>query len=154
MKEGINMREWFIKTFFKSKAVRIYIAYPDKRLQEFWAIPKGDQVNIKGVGVFTISLEEGNLSSKNVPTYIFNTLSTSPLNLQTGEKSVYTPEQFQVAIDSKIEREIFLATKTGALSQDTIYILLALMVGFGGLGYYLSDKINTIIEALATLGIS
>ena len=148
------MKQWFIRTFLKSKAVRIYIAHPDKRLQEFWAIPHGDQVNIKGVGVFTISLEEGNLSSKNVPTYIFNTLSTSPLNLQTGEKSVYTPEQFQVAIDSKIEREIFLATKTGVLSQDTIYILLALMVGFGGLGYYLSDKINTIIEALASLGIS
>jgi len=148
------MREWFIKTFMKRHAVRIYIAMPDKRLKEYWCIPKGDQVSIKGVGTFVLTIDEVSLSSKNVPTFIFNTTNPEPLDLQTGGKSVYSPEQFQVAIDSNIAKEIFLATKSGSISQDTMIILGVMVLGFAGLGYFITDQLKAITEILQALGIS
>ena len=148
------MRQWFIKTFMKRQAVRIYIATPDKRLKEYWGLPKGDQVSIKGVGTFILTTDEASLSSKNVPTFIFNTVNPEPLDLQKGKKSVYTPEQFQVAIDSNIAKEIFLATKSGSISQDTMIILGVMVLGFAGLGYYITDQLNAINEILQALGIS
>lgn len=148
------MKEWIIKTFMKRHAVRIYIATPDKRLKEYWCLPKGDQVSIKGVGTYILTIDEANLSSKNVPTYIFNTVNPEPLDLQKGKKSVYTPEQFQVAIDSNIAKEIFLATKSGTISQDTMIILGVMVLGFAGLGYFLTDQLNALNDILQALGIS
>jgi hypothetical protein len=147
------MRQWIIKTFQKRKAVRIYLVMPDKRLKEYWVIPQGNFVKIKGVGDFVINLEGAHLSSKNVPTFIYRADKLEPFDLQGGKESLMTSKEIQTALDANIASEIFNASKGSAISQDVVIICLVVIVAVAGAWYMLDTKLTAIMEALQVLGV-
>lgn len=144
---------WYIKTFRKRSAVKILLAFPDKRLKEYWRIPKGNQVKVKNVGIFNITLDEAVFTGKNIPTFIYNDINASPHNLYGKQPDAMTPEDFLTAIDAQVASEIFASTRGGAISTESMIILGAILISAAGVYYMLGEKIEVIRLMLESLGI-
>lgn len=145
------MRQWIIKRFRKKKAVRLYIINENRRVHHYWTIPIDGNVTIGGTS-FKLTKDDY-LLKDNIPTYFFNYKSAGPLNLYENSKVILTPEDFNLAIDTHVARDIFMATMKSKISPDTLIILGAMAVGFLAVGYFLNDKLDAINRTLEALGI-
>lgn len=97
------MSNFIVKTFYRSKAVKAIITYPDKRVKTFWVVPKGHTITI-GNNTFNINKEDFYLH-KGIPTYFYNTNNTEPVNVITEAQSKITPDDYNVAISSAVARD-------------------------------------------------
>jgi len=123
------MKQWFIKHFRKTKAIKVILFTEDKRMQTYWVIPKGDQVTAAG-RTFLLNDQDFTLSN-NVPTYLFNFKTTSPMNPLTMKAETMSPARLKTALDAKVAEEIF-ASVDQKMNIKTLVILFGIinLVGF------------------------
>lgn len=145
------MRQWIIKRFRKKKAVRIYIINEDRRVHHYWAIPIDGNVTIQDMS-FKLTKDDY-LLKDNIPTYFFNYKNATPLNLYSNKEVILTAQDFNLAIDTHVARDVFMATMKSKLSGDTLLILGGMVIGFLAVGYFLNDKLDAINNTLEALGI-
>lgn len=142
--------QWIIKNFMRKSAVRVIIVTEDKRLKEFWAIPEDGIISAGGYS-FRLSEDEF-LLKNNVPTYVFNYNNAEPLNLLTEKKSYLTPKELNTGIKNKLIAEL-IASLDKTFGTDFMITLVALALGFIGLGYFINEKLVAIQTALESLGV-
>jgi hypothetical protein len=144
------MNEWAIKTFYKSRAIRATIIYPDKRIRLHWALPVGDTVQI-GKMAYKINNEDV-LIQKGIPSYIFRSDRPEPINPFALAKSVMTAEDFNVAISAKVASEI-LAVTSGKMDPGLLAIAGGILATLAiiGVGYWLSTILESMTERIAEL---
>jgi len=150
------MLTWFNRTFRKSKAIRIYLVTLEGRLLEYWRVPKGGEVDLGEYGIFILEDRDSMyLSSKNVPTFICTENNAEPQNvlLDMNKRTYYSPKRYKVAINENVSEALINATLNEPIKKDTIVLAGVMLMGFLGLGYYLSGNQQAIIEALNSLGI-
>jgi hypothetical protein len=144
------MKQWFIKHFRKTKAIKVILFTEDKRMQTYWVIPKGDQVSVAG-RTFLLNDHDFTLSN-NVPTYLFNFKTTSPMNPLTMKAETMSPARLKTALDAKVAEEIF-ASVDQKMNIKTLVILFGIinLVGFALIGYFGLEHIGTLQEQIAQL---
>lgn len=145
------MRQWIIKRFRKKRAVRIYVITEDRRVHHYWTIPVDGNVKIKGLS-FKLTKDDY-LLKDNIPTYFFNDKDAEPLNLYSDKKILLSPQDFNLAIDTHVARDVFSATMKKKISPDTLIILGGMFIGLLAVGYFLNDKLDAINKTLEALGI-
>lgn len=145
------MRQWIIKRFRKKKAVRLYVIDENRRVHHYWTIPSDGNVTIGNLS-FKLTKDDY-LLKDNIPTYFFNHKDAEPLNLFTDKKILLSPQDFNLAIDTHVARDVFMATMKNKISPDTLIILGGMFLGLLAVGYFLNDKLDAINQTLEALGI-
>ena len=146
------MKQWFISKFKKKKAVRIFLLNKDKRLTQYWVLPKGLGEITIGKYTFKITPHDFVLLN-NVPTYFYNVENAAPVSFEHGKVVELSPAEFNMSIEAHVARDVFAAAQGSLLSTEGIIILVAVLVCALGLGYYLSSELTAIRESLSILGI-
>ena len=148
------MNEWVIRKFYKAKAVRMIIVYDDKRVRTHWAIPDGNNVNIK-IGDLSMSFiinDHDFFLMKGVPTYFFNVRNAEPFNPLEQKKTYLTPSAYNTAISAKVATEIFNATNAKMdVGLMSIIMGVVCILAIGIVGYLGYTQIQIILEKLAEI---
>jgi len=118
------MKQWFIKHFRKTKAIKVILFTEDKRMQTYWVIPKGDQVSVAGRTFLPLTMKAETMS----------------------------PARLKTALDAKVAEEIF-ASVDQKMNIKTLVILFGIinLVGFALIGYFGLEHIGTLQEQIAQL---
>jgi len=150
------MNLFIAKLFYKNKFVRIEVVSEDKRVSTFYVIPVGDTVTIPKQEIsFTID-KENMLLKNGIPTYYFNYGNTNSLNLYDSNNDLvmYSPSQFNSALNNNLIKDIFNAFNTGEKISINVFMLGFIMVvilGLGYLGFKQFEILNDKIEELKNL---
>lgn len=142
------MKQWFIKTFQKSKAIRAIIHYPDKRVRTFWAIPKEDLITIDGrtyrcnTEIDYYNIWEG------IPTFTYAVDKIEPIRLDNQKASLMTTNEFNVALNNKIVRDIFSSTDKKLDPVTITLIALFVMIGLVGFAIWKFNEQLDIIKKM------
>lgn len=146
------MRQWVIKRFKKSKAVRIFLLTKGKRLTHYWVVPKG--LGEITIGKYTFKLTPDDfVLLDNVPTYFYNEENASPVSFELGKVVELSPDEFNMSIEAHVARDIFSSAQGGLLSTEGIIIIVAVLVSAIGVGFYIQSQLAIILEKLALLGL-
>lgn len=141
------MRNWFLKNFFRSKVVRVFVLDENGRLDESYEfIKKPLTVTIKKRGqTFILSHEAVMISTKdNIPTYLLSYKNAEPMDLHNYPKTHYTMSDFDTAIDHNTVSELYKTTKGGFMADANILVLVVIVCSMFLLGYYLNGRLNKI----------
>ena len=142
------------KTLNRGRCVRVMVVYKDKRIRSFYRIPKGNTITADGR---TYSINEKDvLNTKGIPTYLYVTERAEPLDVYDVQKSNVSPEELNIAINSRVASEI-LDSMGGRLSAQAVvmimgFLTLGVLAVFGYLLYTelgtLAEQINEVREIL------
>jgi hypothetical protein len=151
------MTKWQAKTFHNSKAVKLIIFKPDKRVQVDYVIPEGVTVTS---GSMSWIVNEGDFFlSDGFPTFAVSYQSQEPVNpLQLNDKSLMTSEMLNVAITARVAGEILAANGDRKLNFSIWNLVI--LAAVAGLGYFMymnfqtiTELVNDIKESLMFLGV-
>lgn len=139
------MKNWFLKTFFRDKLVRVLVLDESGRLHESYEISKDPTtVTIKRRNqTFMLSRDASMISTKdNIPTYLLVYNNAEPIDLHTFPESNLTMEQFNIAIKHNTVGEVLRDTESKFKIDANLVTLVIVLCGFVLLGYFLNDRIN------------
>ena len=154
------MTKFSAKYLNGNKAVKAIIFSKDKRIKTYYCIPQNKTITI-GTNSFVINDDDFFLSD-GFPTYIYNDISSEPVNPnKLNNKTFMKPDDFNAAISSKVAREIFDAASNkmdaGGLGLIFSGITLAAVAILAYIGYSNFESmlaiINEIRDGLASLGV-
>jgi len=143
----MNLTQWIIKNFQRSKAVIIYVADEAGHFTKHWCIPEKDStVKLEGIDkAVVITRESMRLSTKwNVPTFIVHHSNCEVMNLDDLRESHYTADEFRLILDNDEAHKVFSATKKSGLSSEGMTILIALVLGFLAMFNFFNTMLNDI----------
>lgn len=145
------MRQFFIKTFHKRKAVKVVLFSIDKKYQTFYVIPSNDGNVTIDKKTFIIN-HSPVYDSKGFPTYFFKYNNTKPLNVNPEIASVTpsetSPDQYTTGIENNITQQLFSATDSvDKMSILVIIVAITFIVSAAGM-YMLFNEISALKELL------
>jgi len=151
------MTKWQAKTFHKSKAVKLIIFKPDRRVQVDYVILEG--VTVSSGSMSWIVNDEDFFLSDGFPTFAVSYQSQEPVNpLQLNDKSLMTSEMLNVAITARVAGEILAANGDRKLNFSIWNLVI--LTAVAGLGYFMymnfqtiTELVNEIKESLMFLGV-
>jgi hypothetical protein len=139
-----------IRKFYKAKAIRLILVYPDKRVRTHWAIPNGHNVSVLSYS-FIIN-EHDFFLMKGVPTYFFNINNAEPFNPLEPKKTFLTPSAYNTALNAQVATEIFKASENKFdVGLMSILMGVATIIVFGVVAYLGYGQIQIILEKLAEI---
>lgn len=153
------MTKFSANWFNKKTAVKVIIFSKDKRVRTAYVNPlNGTLTAFKK----TYTLNDTDwFISEGFPTYVFNDLDSEPQNpLNPKQRSLMSADDFNVAISSKVARDIFEASNRG-MDTGSLALILNIMtlIGVAVIGYLtfdnfaqISASITEIREILALIG--
>jgi hypothetical protein len=153
------MTKFSANWFNKKTAVKVIIFSKDKRVRITYVNPQNSTLTAFKK---TYTLNDNDwFISEGFPTYIFNDVDSEPQNpLNPKIRSLMSADDFNVAISSKVARDIFEASKGGMDSGSLGLILnIITLIGVAVIGYLtfdnftvLSERITEIREILSLIG--
>jgi hypothetical protein len=153
------MTKFSANWFNKKTAVKVIIFSKDKRVRITYVNPQNSTLTAFKK---TYTLNDNDwFISEGFPTYVFNDLDSEPQNpLNPKVRSLMSADDFNVAISSKVARDIFEASKGGMDSGSLGLILnIITLIGVAVIGYLtfdnfsiLSERITEIREILSLIG--
>jgi hypothetical protein len=145
--------------FHKKTAVKVIVFTKDKRVRVDYVKPLNNTLTAFKK-TYTLNDSDWFLSD-GFPTYVFNDLDSEPQNpLNPKVRSLMSADDFNVAISSKVARDIFEASNKG-MDGGTLGLVLNILtlVGVAVVGYLtfdnftvLSERITEIREILSLIG--
>ena len=147
------------KTFRRGKSVKIIYVGVDKRVRIYYLVPKQKVVRVNKE---SFNLNDKDLFlSKGMPTYIFTHKHAEPINILDVPTTFMSPDDYDVAINAHVARDIYaatsasinLATVSMILSGLTLVGLIVIAVMGQDLLAEISTKLQTFNDLLANLGI-
>jgi len=128
------MSQFLIKTFNKSKAVKLIIVFNDRRMKTYYAVPKDGVVTINGLSLVINNRDY--LISKGFPTYIYEEDNINPKSLYSNKQSDLTPTELNTIMESKVAKEILAASeKKWDTSTFAMLLSFATVVVVGWVAY-------------------
>lgn len=146
------MKQWFIKTFRKRVAVKLYVVTRDGRITPYWTIPNSEGEVFIGDYAYKLNSSKMLLEGR-TSTYVCHIDNAEPLNLTKRRAFHYTAVDFKRAIDSHVASDILTASKGQKLSTEMLVLGLIMFLGFAGLVYYMNEKFATLLEYLQQGGL-
>jgi hypothetical protein len=153
------MNKFSATYFHKKTAVKVILFSKDKRVRVSYVNPSNNTLTAFKK---TYTLNDNDwFISDGFPTYVFNDLDSEPQNpLNPKVRSLMSADDFNVAISSKVARDIFEASKGGMDSGSLGLILnIITLLGVIVIGYLtfdnfgvLSERITEIREILQLIG--
>lgn len=151
--KGISL--WYYKSFKKDQLVHAVVYTGDRRVRNYYRIPKGSEIKIANK-TFLTNDRDFFLDMDSIPTFTYHINRTDPIDPFDTKKSVMTPEYYDIAINNKVASDIFASTKSKMdVAQVTLFIALFALIGIAAVGYLVyeqSNVINEMREALRILG--
>lgn len=153
------MNQFLLKLFYGHKCIRLFLIYPDHRVQIKYVIPSGNTITLDE---YTFILTEGDFFMyKKMPTYIFATHINKPINPLALEHTEVTPELLKIAINTHVAGDI-MKTSEEKKKVDISSVLSVITLGALGVIAYLGytfmaqlakqiDEIRRILEILGGL---
>jgi len=141
--------EWLIKHFYKNKAIRAIIHYPDHRIRLYWCIPVNGNVTINNK-TYSCDANRDYFSLFNrIPTFTYQVDKIEPLRFDDIKPSAYSASEYNTAINNKIVRDIFSANdnKKMDLVSAVIVGMVAIVLIVGVAMFFLYKE----VEALKTM---
>jgi len=153
------MTKFSANWFNKKTAVKVIIFSKDKRVRITYVNPQNSTLTAFKK---TYTLNDNDwFISEGFPTYIFNDVDSEPQNpLNPKVRSLMSADDFNVAISSKVARDIFEASK-GGMDSGSLGLVLSIftLIGVAVVGYLtfdnfaqLSQSITEIREILSLIG--
>lgn len=146
----MNLKQTYIKLFLKNKAVIIKKITESGRMTSHWAIPsKENTVKINETSDAVVLHKDARLLSTkhNIPTYVVHYRDCQPILLDDLQrKGIYGTEELRLILDNTEAEKIFRAGNKSSISQEAKMIILVLIFGFIGLGYYVNTLIPKPVE--------
>jgi hypothetical protein len=153
------MTKFSANWFNKKTAVKVIIFSKDKRVKITYVNPQNSTLTAFKK---TYTLNDNDwFISEGFPTYIFNDVDSEPQNpLNPKIRSLMSADDFNVAISSKVARDIFEASK-GGMDGGSLGLILNIitLIGVAVIGYLtfdnftvLSERITEIREILQLIG--
>jgi hypothetical protein len=153
------MTKFSANWFNKKTAVKVIIFSKDKRVRITYVNPQNSTLTAFKK---TYTLNDNDwFISEGFPTYIFNDVDSEPQNpLNPRVRSLMSADDFNVAISSKVARDIFEASK-GGMDGGSLGLILNIitLIGVAVIGYLtfdnfavLSERITEIREILSLIG--
>jgi hypothetical protein len=136
-----------LKVYKRRNMIKAIIVYADRRVKSYWVKPDNNTLTI-GERSYTITKDDIFLS-KNVPCYLYQADVPEPINPLNFNKSLWTAQEFNTAIESKVAREIFNAVDK-KLDAGTIAMIMgaATVLAVVVVAYLGSTSIQLILEQL------
>jgi len=144
------MKNWYLKTFKKKDAVHIYIVTPDRRVKDFWTIPD-EFGHVSWNGYSFVLTKKAQALKNNVPTYFFNTENADPIDVVNKRTRHMTAQEFHMAIDSHVAKDILKASGGDAFSKEFIITLIVMFMGFAGMFYIFNGQFNELRQLIETI---
>ena len=151
----MGLRLWYLKTFKKSEIVRLCVYEKSKHIRNYYVIPQGNTATINKRS-YIINDKDFYLDADSIITYTYREDSVEPVNPFDSKRSVMSQEEFNVAIDNKIIRDLVQSTG-GGMDMATISMMIAVvsLLGIIFVGYMVYEQqtlINEMREVLRVIG--
>ena len=146
------MSNWLNKHFFKSKAVKVNIYFPDHRVKTYYVIPKDENIIIKDKE-FKINKDNIYYDEKRFPTYHFRFNDAVAVNiLNTNDKPILDPVELYTQSESSLARQFIRGMGGGLDMNMIILIVLGVMVILMGFGLYtIYNEVKDLNEVIGGL---
>ena len=147
----MTFKEWLIKNFSKDKAVIVYFVKEDARIKKHWCIPNSDgTVSLPSINAsIVITKETRYLTTKhNIPTYVAHYENCESMDLTNLNERYLTAEQLDLIIENEELAKAYRASQKHSLSNEGMFILIALAVGFLGMFYFFNTKFKELDNKL------
>jgi hypothetical protein len=145
------MTKFSANWFNKKTAVKVIIFSKDKRVRITYVNPQNSTLTAFKK---TYTLNDNDwFISEGFPTYIFNDVDSEPQNpLNPKIRSLMSADDFNVAISSKVARDIFEASKGGMDSGSLGLILnIITLIGVAVIGYLTFDNFATLSQSITEI---
>jgi hypothetical protein len=144
------MSNFINKYFNKSKAVKVFVNYPDRRMRIHYVVPKGNTVRV-GKESFTIN-DKDFVLSKGFPTYTYVSGTPEPMNLYNQPMNkLMTSADFDVALNANVARQIFEAQGKGLSEMIPVIIGIATLAFVGFIWYTMDTQMSQMRELITQL---
>jgi hypothetical protein len=137
--------------FYKKTAVKVIIFSKDKRVKTAYVNPSNNTLTVFKK-TYTLNDQDWFIS-EGFPTYIFNDVDSEPQNpLNPKVRSLMSADDFNVAISSKVARDIFEASK-GGMDSGSLGLILSIftLIGVAVVGYLTFDNFTQLSQSLAEI---
>ena len=118
--------QWYIKNFKKEQAVKMIYVGNDKRIIIRWLIPENNTITYNNKSYM---LHPNKMFiHKGTPSLFINFKDAEPLDPLDKSNQIYSADDFNTAISSKVGQELFEASKPKTLADlGTIISILSLV---------------------------
>ena len=149
------MKDFFIKTFQKKRAIKMILINRDKRQLTKYFVPDEDGNFTWGQQTYKID-QEPYYDPKGFPTYIFKYNNTGPINANPNinniEKTYMTPSEYNTAIHNRMAQQLFNANDTGEdAGKISMFVSIGTLVVVIAAAYLIYQEISNVLEILRTV---
>ena len=145
--------QWYIKQFKKQEAVKMFYVGSDKRIIVKWMLPENNTIthNNKSYMLHPDKM----FIHGGVPSVFINYKDAEPLDPLDKNHYIYSADDFNTAISSKVGQELFEASKPKGLENIGGIVSIITLLAVGYLVYLmnqnftnLQDQINALLQVI------
>lgn len=142
--------QWYIKQFKKDQAVKMFYIGSDKRVIVKWMIPENNSITHENKSY--LLTPEKMFIHKGIPSVFINYKDAEPLDpLDKSNKHIYSADDFNTAISSKVGEELFAASKPKTLENLGGILGLITLLAVGYLVYLMNQNFTDLQEQINQL---
>ena len=138
--------QWYIKNFKKEQAVKMIYVGNDKRIIIRWLLPENNTITYNNKSYM---LHPNKMFiHKGTPSIFINFKDAEPLDPLDKSNQVYSADDFNTAISSKVGQELFEASKPKTLADLGTIISILSLVGVAYLLITMNDNFTNLLNQI------
>ena len=138
--------QWYIKNFKKEQAVKMIYVGNDKRIIIKWLLPENNTITYNNKSYM---LHPNKMFiHKGTPSIFINFKDAEPLDPLDKSNQVYSADDFNTAISSKVGQELFEASKPKTLADLGTIISILSLVGVAYLLITMNDNFTNLLNQI------
>jgi hypothetical protein len=138
--------QWYIKNFKKEQAVKMIYVGNDKRIIIKWLLPENNTITYNNKSYM---LHPNKMFiHKGTPSLFINFKDAEPLDPLDKSNQIYSADDFNTAISSKVGQELFEASKPKTLADLGTIISILSLVGVAYLLITMNDNFTNLLNQI------
>jgi len=138
--------QWYIKNFKKEQAVKMIYVGNDKRIIIRWLLPENNTITYNNKSYM---LHPNKMFiHKGTPSIFINFKDAEPLDPLDKSSQVYSADDFNTAISSKVGQELFEASKPKTLADLGTIISILSLVGLAYVLITMNDNFTNLLNQI------
>lgn len=138
--------QWYIKNFKKEQAVKMIYVGNDKRIIIRWLLPENNTITYNNKSYM---LHPNKMFiHKGTPSIFINFKDAEPLDPLDKSNQVYSADDFNTAISSKVGQELFEASKPKTLADLGTIISILSLVGLAYVLITMNDNFTNLLNQI------
>lgn len=138
--------QWYIKNFKKEQAVKMIYVGNDKRIIIRWLLPENNTITYNNKSYM---LHPNKMFiHKGTPSIFINFKDAEPLDPLDKSNQIYSADDFNTAISSKVGQELFEASKPKTLADLGTIISILSLVGLAYVLITMNDNFTNLLNQI------